>query len=128
MEDFFSIDGYKIVFSNIEETLGMGGPWVGELSIDTTKVEGIFIVQKPLIHKQKLFFIKMNVHGKWRRNINFTILVFDLQQKQYLESKGTYSFIVIDSISDEDEIIFYDSLDKTFGNKFIIKLDSIFFK
>lgn len=90
-----------VVISEPEEILGMGGPWVSCITINTTILPGKYLAAKPLLYKNRYIIMGRYYAGKWRSNCFFKISFYDLQKELLLESNEQFPLLFIEDVLDE---------------------------
>lgn len=102
--------GLIIGYENEHETLGMGGPFIGELFIDQKRTEGLYVVDDPIISldREYLVLAKYKIEGNSRQDVHFTIVVLRLSDFLAYESNLKFELLYIDSMIN-NQIICYES-------------------
>lgn len=109
----FEINNLEIEFNIIGEILGMGGPVIGKLKINSKFLEGEYL-QQPFVFdedKKYLFLVKFN-DAKMMNDVNFSLMLINIQQFEVLVYRHNFNFLYIESVSKDKMTIF-----KAFHNK-----------
>jgi hypothetical protein len=107
--ELFKSDRLLVEGFNENEILGMGGPFVCNLKINGTELEGSFLCEKPALSEAGNFLGLVKYYeGPWRLNCVFTIYIIDFNTGYILESYSRYLYLFVDSIKGF-EITFYES-------------------
>jgi len=109
-------DYCRVKFTNPDQILNMGGPWVGDFFCNDLFISNNVIIDNVLCDKssEKVFFIKYHFVSKRRAKENyFTINYFDVRKKCICEFKKKFEMLFLNSLLSENEIEIFMS----FNNK-----------
>lgn len=99
-------DSYLIESFNEEEAFSFGGLWQGDFKINDFILPEKYVLEDDIaIHANYCALIQIEVLGKWRNDIRFSIVVIDTSLKQVLKSKNSFSALSILSVSNNG--VFY---------------------
>lgn len=99
----------KIIFYDIDQILGMGGPYIGKLKIENSNIisDDFFIAENYIVSDdKKLTILAKYYKAKWFRDNYFTIMVFNIEDNVKYESLEKFKIIHLKSINN-NKINFY---------------------
>jgi hypothetical protein len=117
------INGKKLSWNNPEEILGMGGPWIGELILDQTKISNNSVVGNFLFDGKtdRIYFVKYNRISKWAKDNFFSIHYYNLNSGKLAMLDKAYQKVYLESIEETGLVIF-----NAFHNKNALQRTSIY--
>ena len=115
---FYVNENLVLKYEQEGETLGMGGPFTGDLYLNGRKLKGKYVVGEPKfsVNGKYLLVTKYNVEGRGREDIHFTLVVLDFSTGLAYESHLKFKLLTIESITDK-RIICYESTHNQFEDK-----------
>ncbi|MDQ0065135.1 hypothetical protein [Chryseobacterium lathyri] len=94
-----------IIFKNPDQIINMGGPWVGELAINDTKISKNIIVDNYLEDNEFYYFIKYFKISKKQKENYFLVLRINKNNMDYQISKEKFEKIYLTKI--ENDTLYY---------------------
>jgi len=75
-----------------EEFLSFGGPWQASFCLDNIQLPGRYLLEDDIVTDDKFCaLIEVEVLGKWRSDVRFSVVIIDLTSKRVLKSKRNFS-------------------------------------
>jgi hypothetical protein len=113
----------KLVWTDEQEILGMGGPWVGNLYLDDKWISDNVLADNALVDsaKTRIYFVKYNRVSKWRDENFFTLQYYDWTKGAVFHLNGkAYDMLYLESI-EVDQIAAHRAFhNQTLQNRFFI--------
>ncbi|UGS24494.1 hypothetical protein [Flavobacterium channae] len=103
------MDFKEIKYNNVQESFGMGGPYIGELEFKGKLLDGKFLAdnKKLSLDKSRVVFSKYVGSKKtglfgFKSKREFKILIYDEPTNSFYQSKESFEALAIKSILNED--------------------------
>ncbi len=117
----------KVEWKDVDQILGMGGPWIGQLTIDGTRIEDDCIVDNTIYEASlnTLFFAKYISNSKWARDNYFVVGMVDMSSLEVTLSDESFTMIYLDSI-EEGKLVYHSAFHGEFEkNRREIRLNDL---
>jgi hypothetical protein len=89
-----------IKYFDVRESIGMGGPFLGRLSINGCVIPGRFLVDnEKVISSQKCIVFSRLVGEGFKRD--FRIFIYNAGDERFFQSKTSYTCLAIEEMKDE---------------------------
>ncbi|SDH84769.1 hypothetical protein SAMN05421846_102248 [Chryseobacterium taeanense] len=95
----------NIQFKNADQIINMGGPWIGELTIDGIKIDDNIIIDNYVEKKDFYYFIKYFEISKKQKDSFFSVLRINKNNMSHQISKEKFEKIFIKKI--ENDTLYY---------------------
>ena len=95
-----------IIYKNVQESFGMGGPYIGELKFQGKKINGEFLADGEKLSQDKSKLVFSQYLGFEHKGIlglrvvrEFRILVYDEETNSFYQSKTQYEALSIEKMT-----------------------------
>lgn len=114
------ISGIELTIDSYNQILGMGGPWIGSVSIGTDFISKDCLIDN-FVYKEDmnlLFFVKFQLVSKysWYFSINF----YNINSKTIYEFDRTFNMVYLGEFRSKNELEIYPAFHDSFKNTQII--------
>ena len=92
---------------NIQQILGMGGPYIGELFFDNILVTDNVVTNGRFkdIAEQRYYFVRWFKQSKWAKDICFRVCYFDINTGQkFYYKKSFHALFLVEKVSEKLKI------------------------
>lgn len=100
-----------IAFTNPDQIINMGGPWIGELNIDGIKISDNVLIDNVYIdlNNERLYFVKYFPVSRWQKDNYFSVCYYDIKEERVCMNDLRFSQIFIASISNNLTLTYFDA-------------------
>ncbi|MEN8194531.1 MAG: hypothetical protein ABFS12_17055 [Bacteroidota bacterium] len=119
----------QIKYHNIQESFGMGGPYLGELEFNGNDISGKFLADSEILNedKSKIVFSRLltQYSGGFqglKSKRDFRIFIYDTNENKFFQSKESFECLAIEKM-ERNQITFH----RSFHTKIYKYRDSIDF-
>ncbi len=104
-------DILNIKFNNPNQILGMGGPWIGDLSIQNKQISQNVIIDNIILDKnlRRVYFIVYKKASKWVKKNYFLVRYLDINTNKIFEFENQFNMIFIHEIDTAKKLVYYDA-------------------
>lgn len=109
----FTIGNLNIDFHDIQQVIGMGGPWVGRITIGKTTLNGLYVISEPVLSSNEEYLGLVSYRPKTRflGITHFKLVLLDIASGKIFEHPKKFHALCIDKIENE-RLVIYESFHK----------------
>ncbi len=116
------MDLVDIKYHDVQESFGMGGPYLGELEFKGKLITGKFLADSEIFSGDKERIVFSRYLGQYttgflglRTKYDFRIFVYDIKENRFYQSKNSYDCLSIEKMTG-NFITFYHAFHTTYSD------------